>query len=127
MELKLNLFRTVVFTIMILLLISGVFILRHQNKTIKQMNEIIRQEQVDDSIQQISDSIKFKQLQLRVYSDSMATAKMYRDKELELIKRLTKNNIKKHENIITILPNANDATRDSIWKSELIKPEGRIK
>jgi hypothetical protein len=127
MELKINVFRLTAFAILIITIIIGIFILRHQNNAIRQLNDVIKQEQIDDSLQQISDSIKFKQLQLRVYSDSMATAKMYRDRELELVKRLTKNKIKKHENIITILPNANDATRDSIWKSELTKPEGRIK
>ena len=35
--------------------------------------------------------------------------------------------INKYENIIKVLPNANDATRDSIWKSELTKPEQSIK
>lgn len=127
MELKINVFRLTVIAALIVTIIIGIFILRHQNNVIRQLNDVVKQEQIDDSLQQMSDSIKFRQLQLRVYSDSMATAKMYRDRELELVKRLTKNKIKKYEDIITILPNANTTTRDSIWKSELTKPEGRIK
>jgi hypothetical protein len=57
----------------------------------------------------------------------MATAKLYRDRELELIKKLTKKKIIKYENVIKDLPNSNTATRDSIWKSELTKPEQLIK
>jgi hypothetical protein len=57
----------------------------------------------------------------------MATAKLYRDREAELIKKLIKKKIIKYEDIIKELPNSNTATRDSIWKSELTKPEQLIK
>jgi hypothetical protein len=127
MELKINTFRLIVFAALIITIIIGIFVLRHQNSVIKELNDITIQEQLDDSLQQVADSIKFKQLQHRAYSDSMATAKLYRDRELELIKKLTKKKIIKYEDIIKDLPNSNTATRDSIWKSELTKPEQLIK
>lgn len=127
MELKINVFRLAAFAVLIITIVIGVFILKHQNTTIEKLNNVLIQEQLDDSLQQVSDSIKFKQLQTKTYSDSMYTAKLYRDRELELIKKLTKKKINKYENIIKVLPNANDATRDSIWKSELTKPEQSIK
>jgi uncharacterized membrane-anchored protein YhcB (DUF1043 family) len=112
MELKINVFRLAAFAALIITIIIGIFVLRHQNSAIKKLNDVLIQEQLDDSLQQATDSIKFKQLQLRTFSDSMATAKLYRDREAELIKEL---------------PNANTATRDSIWNSELTKPEQLIK
>ena len=127
MELKINVFRLAAFAVLIITIVIGVFILKHQNTTIEKLNNVLIQEQLDDSLQQVADSIKFKQLQTKTYSDSMYTAKLYRDRELELIKKLTKKKINKYENIIKVLPNANDATRDSIWKSELTKPEQSIK
>jgi hypothetical protein len=57
----------------------------------------------------------------------MATAKLYRDREAELVKKLIKKKIIKYEDVIKDLPNANTATRDSIWNSELTKPEQLIK
>lgn len=127
MELKINIFRLVAFAALIITIIIGIFILRHQNNAIRILNETITQEQLDDSLQQATDSIKFKQLQLKTFSDSMATAKLYRDREAELIKKLIKKKIIKYEDIIKELPNSNTATRDSIWKSELTKPEQLIK
>ena len=127
MEVKINVFRLAAFAVLIITIVIGVFILKHQNTTIEKLNNVLIQEQLDDSLQQVADSIKFKQLQTKTYSDSMYTAKLYRDRELELIKKLTKKKINKYENIIKVLPNANDATRDSIWKSELTKPEQSIK
>jgi uncharacterized protein YxeA len=127
MELRINIFRLVVIAVLVLTIIVGIFVLRHQNGVINKLNDVLQQEQLDDSLQQATDSIKYKQLELKTYSDSLATAKLYRDKELELVKRLTNKKIKRYEDIITILPNASTATRDSIWKSELTKPEGRIK
>jgi len=127
MELKINVFRLVAFAALIITIVIGIFVLRHQNDTIRKLNDVLIQEQLDDSLQQVTDSIKFKQLQLRAYSDSMATAKLYRDRELELIKKLTKKKIIKYENVIKGLPNASTTTRDSIWKSELTKPEQLIK
>jgi uncharacterized protein YxeA len=127
MELKINIPRLIATAILVITIIIGIFILKHQNGVIKQLNDVVKQEQLDDSLQQVTDSIKFKQLQLRTYSDSMATAKLYRDRELELIKKLTKKKIIKYEDIIKDLPNSNTATRDSIWKSELTKPEQLIK
>lgn len=127
MELKINVFRLVAFAALIITIIIGIFILRHQNNAIRTLNETIMQEQLDDSLQQATDSIKFKQLQLKTFSDSMATAKLYRDREAELIKKLIKKKIIKYEDIIKELPNSNTATRDSIWKSELTKPEQFIK
>jgi uncharacterized protein YxeA len=127
MELKINIPRLIATAILVITIIIGIFILKHQNGVIKQLNDVVKQEQLDDSLQQVTDSIKFKQLQLRTYSDSMATAKLYRDRELELIKKLTKKKIIKYEGIIKDLPNSNTATRDSIWKSELTKPEQLIK
>ena len=127
MELKINIPKLIATAILIITIIIGIFVLRHQNGVIRQLNDVIKQEQLDDSLQQVTDSIKFKQLQLKTYSDSMATAKLYRDRELELIKKLTKKKIIKYEDIIKDLPNSNTATRDSIWKSELTKPEQLIK
>jgi hypothetical protein len=127
MELRINIFRLVVITVLVLTIIIGIFVLKHQNKVITELNEVLRQEQVDDSLQKTTDSIKYRQLQLKTFSDSMATAKLYRDRELELVKRLTNKKIKRYEDIIQILPNASTATRDSIWKSELTKSEQRIK
>jgi hypothetical protein len=127
MELKINIPRLIATAILVITIIIGIFVLKHQNGVIKQLNDVVKQEQLDDSLQQVTDSIKFKQLQLRTYSDSMATAKLYRDRELELIKKLTKKKIIKYEDIIKDLPNSNTATRDSIWKSELTKPEQLIK
>ncbi len=127
MELRINIIRLAIFAILVITILIGVFVLKHQNKVIRQLNEVLRQEQVDDSIQRTTDSIKYKQLQLRVFSDSMALAKFYRDRELELIKKLTKKKIDKYENVLKFLPNSPDIIRDSIWKSELAKPEGIIK
>lgn len=127
MELKINIFRLVAFAALIITIIIGIFILRHQNNAIRTLNDVITQEQLDDSLQQVTDSIKFKQLQLKTFSDSMATAKLYRDREAELIKKLIKKKIIKYEDIIKELPNSDTATRDSIWKSELTKPEQLIK
>ena len=127
MELKINIFRLVAFAALIITIIIGIFILRHQNNAIRTLNDVIIQEQLDDSLQQATDSIKFKQLQLKTFSDSMATAKLYRDREAELIKKLIKKKIIKYEDIIKELPNSDTATRDSIWKSELTKPEQFIK
>ena len=127
MELKINIIRLTVFAALIITILIGVFILKHQNKVIRQLNDVLRQEQVDDSIQRTTDSIKYKQLQLRVYSDSMAMAKYYRDRELELVKKLTKKKIDKYENVLKFLPDSPDNVRDSIWKSELARPEGIIK
>jgi uncharacterized membrane-anchored protein YhcB (DUF1043 family) len=127
MELKINVFRLVAFAALIITIIIGIFILRHQNNAIRTLNDVIIQEQLDDSLQQATDSIKFKQLQLKTFSDSMVTAKLYRDREAELIKKLIKKKIIKYEDIIKELPNSNTATRDSIWKSELTKPEQLIK
>jgi len=127
MELKINIYRLVAFAALIITIIIGIFILRHQNNSIRMLNDVIKQEQLDDSLQQATDSIKFKQLQLKTFSDSMATAKLYRDREAELVKKLIKRKIIKYEDIIKELPNSNTATRDSIWKSELTKPEQLIK
>lgn len=127
MELRINVFRLVVIAALILTIIIGIFVLRHQNGVIKTLNNTLLQEQVDDSLQQTTDSIKYKQLQLKTFSDSMATAKLYRDREAELIKKLIKRKIIKYEDVIKELPNSNTATRDSIWKSELTKPEQLIK
>ena len=127
MELKINIFRLVAFAALIITIVIGIFVLRHQNTVIRELNDVLVQEQLDDSLQQVTDSIKFKQLQLKTFSDSMATAKLYRDRELELIKKLTKKKIIKYEDVIKGLPNASTATRDSIWKSELTKPEQLIK
>jgi hypothetical protein len=127
MELRINIIRLAIFAILIITILIGVFVLKHQNKVIRQLNEVLRQEQVDDSIQRTTDSIKYKQLQLRVFSDSMALAKFYRDRELELIKKLTKKKIDKYENVLKFLPDSPDAVRDSIWNSELTRPEGIIK
>jgi hypothetical protein len=115
------------YIILLLLIGIGILVLRHQNNSIRQLNEAIRLEQVDDSVQRAADSIKYRQMQLKNYSDSMAMVKAHRDAELILIKQLTKKKINKYENIIKILPNATDAVRDSIWKSELTKPEQSIK
>ncbi len=93
MELKINVFRLVAFAALIITIIIGIFILRHQNNAIRILNDVIMQEQLDDSLQQATDSIKFKQLQLKTFSDSMATAKLYRDREAELIKKLIKKKI----------------------------------
>jgi uncharacterized membrane-anchored protein YhcB (DUF1043 family) len=127
MELKINVFRLVAFAALIITIIIGIFILRHQNNAIRTLNDVITQEQLDDSLQQATDSIKFKQLQLKTFSDSMATAKLYRDREAEIIKKLIKKKIIKYEDVIKELPNSNTATRDSIWNSELTKPEQLIK
>lgn len=127
MELRINVFRLVVIAALLLTIIIGIFVLRHQNGVIKTLNNTLLQEQVDDSLQQTTDSIKYKQLQLKTFSDSMATAKLYRDREAELIKKLIKRKIIKYEDVIKELPNSNTATRDSIWKSELTKPEQLIK
>jgi hypothetical protein len=127
MELRINVFRLVVIAALILTIIIGIFVLRHQNGVIKTLNNTLLQEQVDDSLQQTTDSIKYKQLQLKTFSDSMATAKLYRDREAELIKKLIKKKIIKYEDVIKELPNSNTATRDSIWNSELTKPEQLIK
>lgn len=127
MELRINVFRLVVIAALILTIIIGIFVLRHQNGVIKTLNNTLLQEQVDDSLQRTTDSIKYKQLQLKAFSDSMATAKLYRDREAELMKKLIKRKIIKYEDIIKELPNSNTATRDSIWKSELTKPEQLIK
>jgi hypothetical protein len=127
MELRINVFRLVVIAALILTIVVGIFVLRHQNGVIKTLNNILLQEQVDDSLQQVTDSIKFKQLQLKTFSDSMATAKLYRDREAEIIKKLIKKKIIKYEDVIKDLPNSNTATRDSIWNSELTKPEQLIK
>ena len=99
MELKINVFRLVAFVALIITIVIGIFILRHQNTVIRELNDVLVQEQLDDSLQQVSDSIKFKQLQTKTYSDSMYTAKLYRDRELVLIKKLTKKKINKYENI----------------------------
>ena len=127
MELKINIPRLIATAILIITIIIGIFVLKHQNGVIKQLNDIVKQEQLDDSLQQATDSIKFKQLQLKTFSDSMATAKLYRDREAELVKKLIKKKIIKYGDIIKELPNANTATRDSIWNSELTKPEQLIK
>jgi hypothetical protein len=127
MEIKINMFRLVLVSALIIALIVGIFVLRHQNNVIRQLNDVLKQEQLDDSLQRATDSIKYKQLELKRYSDSLATAKLYRERELELFKRLTKKKISKHEDIIKLLPNSSIATRDSIWKSELTKPERSIK
>ena len=95
MELRINIFRLVVITVLVLTIIIGIFVLKHQNKVITELNEVLRQEQVDDSLQKTTDSIKYRQLQLKTFSDSMATAKLYRDRELELVKRLTNKKIKR--------------------------------
>jgi uncharacterized membrane-anchored protein YhcB (DUF1043 family) len=127
MELKINVFRLVAFAALIITIVIGIFVLRHQNTVIRELNGVLVQEQLDDSLQQVTDSIKFKQLQLKTFSDSMATAKLYRDREAELVKKLIKRKIIKYEDIIKELPNSDTATRDSIWKSELTKPEQLIK
>ncbi len=127
MELKINVFRLVAFAALIITIVIGIFVLRHQNTVIRELNDVLVQEQLDDSLQQVTDSIKFKQLQLKTFSDSMATAKLYRDREAELVKKLIKRKIIKYEDIIKELPNSNTNTRDSIWKSELTKPEQLIK
>jgi uncharacterized membrane-anchored protein YhcB (DUF1043 family) len=127
MELKINVFQLVAFAALIITIVIGIFILRHQNTVIRELNDVLVQEQLDDSLQQVTDSIKFKQLQLKTFSDSMATAKLYRDREAELVKKLIKRKIIKYEDIIKELPNSDTATRDSIWKSELTKPEQLIK
>jgi hypothetical protein len=127
MELKINVFRLVAFAALIITIVIGIFVLRHQNTVIRELNDVLVQEQLDDSLQQVTDSIKFKQLQLKTFSDSMATAKLYRDREAELVKKLIKRKIIKYEDIIKELPNSNTDTRDSIWKSELTKPEQLIK
>jgi uncharacterized membrane-anchored protein YhcB (DUF1043 family) len=127
MELKINVFRLVAIAALIITIIIGIFVLRHQNNVIRNLNNVLIQEQVDDSLQRTTDSIKYKQLELKRYSDSLATAKLYRDRELELMKKLTKKKIIKYENVIKGLPNASIVTRDSIWKSELTKPERSIK
>ncbi len=127
MELKINVFRLTAFAVLIITIVIGIFVLRHQNTVIRELNGVLVQEQLDDSLQQVTDSIKFKQLQLKTFSDSMATAKLYRDREAELVKKLIKRKIIKYEDIIKELPNSDTATRDSIWKSELTKPEQLIK
>jgi hypothetical protein len=82
MELRINIIRLAIFAILVITILIGVFVLKHQNKVIRQLNEVLRQEQVDDSIQRTTDSITYKQLQLRVFSDSMALAKFYRESSL---------------------------------------------
>lgn len=130
MELKLNTKTLIIGGVIIALIITVVilgFVLKHQNNAIKEMNEAIRQERIDNKVLRTADSIKYRQIQLKAFDDSMALAKKYRDKELELQKSINKKKIKKHENIIKALPGSPDAYRDSIWKSEFALPEQIIK
>ena len=130
MELRLNIKAIIIGSLLLVLMATSIIfisIIKHQNRAIKDMNEAIRQERVDNIVMQAADSIKFRQLQLKSFADSMALAKEYRDKELELVKQLTQKQLKKYENIIKVLPNSTLQYRDSIWKSEFAKPEQIIK
>jgi sensor domain CHASE-containing protein len=130
MELKLNTKAIIIGILILSLAITIVvlgFILKHQNNTIKKINESIRQERVDNEVMRAADSIKYRQIQLKAFEDSMALAKQYRDKEFELQQLINKKKIKKYEDIIKILPNSSTPYRDSIWKSEFAKPEQLIK
>lgn len=130
MELKLNT-KTIIIGSLILSLVIAIIVLtlmvKHQNNAIKQMNEAIRQERVDNAVMRAADSIKYKQMQLKAFDDSMALAKQFRDKEFELQKAINQKQQKKYENVIKVLPNSTDSYRDSIWKSEFAKPEQIIK
>lgn len=130
MELRLNTKTIIIASVIALLLIAvaiGGFILKHQNNVIKDMNEAIRQERVDNAVMRAADSIKFRQAQLKAFEDSMTLAKEYRDKEFELLQTINKKKLKKYEDIIKVLPNSTIPYRDSIWKSEFAKPEQIIK
>ena len=130
MELRLNT-KTIIIGSLIISLIIAIFvlalILKHQNNAIKKMNESIRQERVDNAVIHAADSIKYRQVRLKAFEDSMALAKQFRDKELELQKAINQKQQKKYENVIKVLPNSTDSYRDSIWKSEFAKPEQIIK
>jgi len=99
----------------------------HQNKKIKNLQETIHDQQLNDSIRYMVDSIKYKQLQLKFFSDSLDIVKNYRDSELESIKGQIKIQINKYEQTLKILPNSSTTTRDSIWTSEFSKHESDIK
>jgi hypothetical protein len=99
----------------------------HQNKKIKNLQETIHDQQLNDSIRYMVDSIKYKQLQLKFFSDSLEIVKNYRDSELESIKGQIKIQINKYEQTLKILPNSSTTTRDSIWTSEFSKHESDIK
>ena len=130
MELKLNTKAIIIGILILSLAITIVvlgFVLKHQNTAIKKINESIRQERVDNEVMRAADSIKYKQIQLKAFEDSMALAKQYRDKEFELQQLITKKKLKKYEDIIKILPSSTTPYRDSIWKSEFAQPEQLIK
>jgi hypothetical protein len=99
----------------------------HQNHKIKDLQETIHDQQLNDSIRYMVDSIKYKQLQLKFFSDSLDIVKNYRDSELESIKGQIKIQINKYEQTLKILPNSSTTTRDSIWTSEFSKHESDIK
>ena len=106
MELKLNTKAIIIGILILSLAITIVvlgFVLKHQNTAIKKINESIRQERVDNEVMRAADSIKYKQIQLKAFEDSMALAKQYRDKEFELQQLITKKKLKKYEDIIKIL------------------------
>jgi len=126
MEIKIDIKMIIIIALALLLIIGG-FVLNYQNNSIRKLNDVVKQEQIDDSLQQTTDSIKYKQLESKVFSDSLAIAKKYREKELELFKKSTQKKIIKYEKIIEVLPDTPNSVRDSIWKSELAKPEQRIK
>lgn len=130
MELRLNT-KTIIIVSLIAALIIAVtvlgFILKHQNTVIKNMNEAIRQERVDNEVMRAADSIKYRQAQLKAFEDSITLVKQHRDKEFELLQSINKKKLKKYEDIIKVLPNSTIPYRDSIWKSEFAKPEQLIK
>ena len=99
----------------------------HQNKKIKNLQETIHDQQLNDSIRYMVDSIKYKQLQLKFFSDSLDIVKNYRDSELESIKGQIKIQINKYEQTLKVLPNSSSTNRDSIWASEFSKHESDIK
>ena len=97
-----------------------------QNKKIKNLQETIHDQQLNDSIRYVVDSIKYKQLQLKFFSDSLEIVKNYRDSELESIKGQIKIQINRYEQTLKVLPNSSTTTRDSLWASEFSKLESDI-
>lgn len=97
-----------------------------QNKKIKNLQETIHDQQLNDSIRYVVDSIKYKQLQLKFFSDSLEIVKNYRDSELEFIKGQIKSQINRYEQTLKVLPNSSTTTRDSLWASEFSKLESDI-
>jgi uncharacterized protein YxeA len=133
MEINFNLKKIIILIVAIAIGVL-VLIINHQNNAIEKQNkyideqkEIIKQEQIDNSITKKQDSIRYEQLILKKYSDSLEIERKNRDKQLELYKKYTKKQITKHEDLIKILPNATDNIKDSIWRSELNKKDQFIK